>query len=260
MLTMVDACTRDGTGGSPTVVVDDDPSMRDEDRCAIVRDSGASHGAFLSVPHLRFFTGTGELRNCGHGILAAHAVLLSRSGLPEQRLRHRTGDRPHVADAAWRPDGIEVWYDQGAVSLSAPDAAAGVLGALGAPAVIGLSVASPGTPRLLVEVPDVAAVMSVTPDFTRLAAACRERDLLGCFVWAFGPDRSVTARMFAPAIGVDEDVANANSSGCLAAHLYATGRGDTVQVRQGDVLGRPSTVLASTDGRTTRIGGTVRIR
>jgi len=33
----------------------------------------------------------------------------------------------------------------------------------------------------------------------------------------------VAARMFAPSIGVPEDVANANSTGCLAAHLAGQG-------------------------------------
>ena len=44
--------------------------------------------------------------------------------------------------------------------------------------------------------------------------------------------------MFAPAIGVDEDVANANSTGCLAAHLLDTTGAQTVatEVEQGDTL------------------------
>ncbi|MBO3738709.1 PhzF family phenazine biosynthesis protein [Actinoplanes flavus] len=251
---MVDACTRDGAGGSPTVVVDDDPSLRDEDRCAIVRESGASHGAFLSLPRVRFFTGTGELRNCGHGTFAAHAVLLDRSGSPRQRVRQETGGRSFEVEAVRRAGGVEVWFDQGAVALSAPDAPARIVAALGSPGVIGMTVASPGTPRLLVEVTDVPAV---TPDFPALARACRDQGLLGCLVWAPEPGPSATARLFAPAIGVDEDIANVNSSGCLAAHLWATGRGGAVLVRQGDALGRPSTVLATTDGRTTRVGGMV---
>jgi trans-2,3-dihydro-3-hydroxyanthranilate isomerase len=66
--------------------------------------------------------------------------------------------------------------------------------------------------------------------------------------------------MFAPAIGVPEDVANANSGGCLAAHLLITGHSPTVAVDQGDALGRPSTVHATATrtgrGIATRVGGT----
>jgi len=61
---------------------------------------------------------------------------------------------------------------------------------------------------------------------------------------------------------VPEDAANANSTGCLAAHLLATGRNPVVAVDQGDALGRPSTVHADAarlgDGIVTRVGGTAR--
>jgi trans-2,3-dihydro-3-hydroxyanthranilate isomerase len=45
--------------------------------------------------------------------------------------------------------------------------------------------------------------------------------------------------MFAPSIGVDEDVANANSVACLAAHL-----GVAVEVVMGGALGRPAVIGA----------------
>ncbi len=104
----------------------------------------------------------------------------------------------------------------------------------------------------------------IRPDQERLAAESRRYGQLGCFVYvppsAAGP---AAARMFAPAIGVPEDVANANSSGCLAAHLLITGRDPAVAVDQGDALGRPSTVHATAarrgSGIATRVGGTARI-
>ena len=69
--------------------------------------------------------------------------------------------------------------------------------------------------------------------------------------------------MFAPAIGVPEDIANANSTGCLAAHLLVTGRSADVEVDQGDALGHPSTVYASATrtahGIATSVGGSARV-
>ncbi|WP_433795941.1 PhzF family phenazine biosynthesis protein [Actinoplanes sp. CA-252034] len=249
MITVVDACVRDGRGGSPTLVADDEGG----DRCAIVRSSGASHGAFLDLPIVRFFTGTSELRNCGHGTIAAHAVLLSRSGSTRQRLTQHTGGRVYEVTATRLADGgIEVWFDQGPVTVEAPPADLGeILGALALDDHGGIVVASPGIPRLLIPVADPSAL---APDFPRLAQACRDLEMLGCLVYRLDGPVAV-ARLFAPAIGVDEDVANANSSGCLAAHL-----GRPVEVWQGDALGRPSAIRADTDGRTTRVGGIVRLR
>jgi predicted PhzF superfamily epimerase YddE/YHI9 len=52
--------------------------------------------------------------------------------------------------------------------------------------------------------------------------------------------------MFAPSIGVPEDIANANSTACLAAYLARQGgAARTLAVDMGDSLGVPATVTAS---------------
>jgi predicted PhzF superfamily epimerase YddE/YHI9 len=51
--------------------------------------------------------------------------------------------------------------------------------------------------------------------------------------------------MFAPSIGVAEDIANANSTACLAAHLAGQGISD-IAVDMGDSLGSPATITATT--------------
>jgi Phenazine biosynthesis-like protein len=169
-----------------------------------------------------------------------------------------TGGRTLDTVAIRRPAGVEMWFDQGLVALRhpAPDERAAIVAALGltvddphptdAPRI-----AAPGAPRMLVPVHDRSALLRVCPHLGRLTAACRRYGLLGCFVYVppVG-DRPGAARMFAPAIGVDEDVANANSTGCLAAHLLDTTGAQTVaiEVEQGDTLGRPASVLASARG------------
>ncbi|MBG0564427.1 PhzF family phenazine biosynthesis protein [Actinoplanes aureus] len=263
--TIVAACTRDGAGGSPTAVVVDPGTQSDDERRAIVRAAGTSHAAFVDtgpgdVPTVRFFTTAGELRNCGHGTIAAQAVLLERGGAGD---RLRTGGRTFATTAVRRPEGIEVWFDQGVIALreqAATDHLFAALG-LGPDDVAGddTRVASPGTPRLLVPVRDQRKLRALRPDFELLAAACRRLGYLGCFAYTLTPGQVAVGRMFAPAIGVDEDVVNANSAGCLAAHLLDS-RGDgRIEVHQGDTLGRASTVFATAertaDGVTAWIGG-----
>lgn len=270
---VIDACTRDGRGGSPTAVVIDDGTLTDGARRAVVRTAGTSHAAFVGtatggVPAVRFFTAEGELRNCGHGTIAAQAVLLERDGANYRVGRQHTGGRTFATTAERRPEGIEVWFDQGTVELRDGDGIGGVIAALGlAPGEVAGDprIASPGTPRLLVGVRDRRALPALRPDLDRLATECRRLGLLGCFAFALSAaGKTADARMFAPAIGVDEDVVNANSSGCLAAHLLATGRGGSIEVRQGDALGRPCVVhAAATDsgaGITVRIGATAAVR
>lgn len=255
VLTIVDACVRDGTGGSPTAVLDDDPALSDDGRRAAAPSAGTSHAAFLGPSdEVRFFTSEGELTGCGHGTVAAQAVLLSRAGLDQRHGRQRTGGRTVEVVARRRASGIEVWFDQGPVSLSRPSTedVDEVLAALGLPTG-DVVIASPGTPRYLVAAGDRETLLGLTPDLARLA---RRPAVLGCFVYAHTGPGAAVARMFAPAIGVPEDIANANSTGCLAAYLNAA----SLRVDQGDARGFPATVLASADGGRVRVGGVARIR
>ncbi|WP_218005704.1 PhzF family phenazine biosynthesis protein [Actinomadura hibisca] len=101
-------------------------------------------------------------------------------------------------------------------------------------------IATLGRPRLLVPVTTQSALAALTPAPDRLAAACDHLGLLGCFVYSPASAR-VVARMFAPSIGVPEDIANTNSS----AHLLARHGATRLAVDMGDTLGHPSSVSAN---------------
>lgn len=281
-ITVVDACVRrDGRGGSPTSVTDDNPAATDADRRAVAAAAGTSHTAFLGPGRMpdgaqpvRFFTATAELPGCGHGTIAAQAVRLTRSALVELDDRQHTGGRTFDTVAIRRPTTIEVWFDQGPITLRhpAPPERTAILTALGLPPddphpTATPRIATPGASRILIPVRDRSAMLRLHPHLGMLTAACHRYGLLGCFVYTPpAADQPCTARMFAPTIGVDEDIANANSTGCLAAHLLDTTGAETVsiEVEQGDALGCPATVLASArrgpTGITTRVGGLAVLR
>ncbi|GAA4587765.1 putative PhzF superfamily epimerase YddE/YHI9 [Actinoplanes octamycinicus] len=251
---IVDACLRDGRGGSPTLVRDDTP-MPDAERALAVARSGASHGAFVTVgdgvADVRFFTSTGELPACGHGTVAALIWLADRLG--------RDGEFPLRAGGrtfrGWA-EGDRAWFEQAPVTVrDDPGPVAPVLAALGLdPATPGVRAASTGRWRLLIP---VAAPAALRPDLAALRRACDALDLLGCYVHTPpGPDGRLAARMFAPSIGVPEDIANANSTSCLLAALGVA----ELAADMGDALGRPATVLARVaDGRL-QAGGVARMR
>jgi trans-2,3-dihydro-3-hydroxyanthranilate isomerase len=274
---LVDACLRAGAGGSPTAVVTDDDGLEDADLVRVPPRAATSHVAVIRAPAtpdgsraVRFFTAEGELQGCGHGTVAIIAVLSSGPGF-EGRLR--AGGRDFDASGVCDPSGdmVQAWFDQGLVEHRPADA--GLIGPF--LAALGLrvgdlhpgdepAVASPGTPRLLLPVANRDVLAALRPDQERLAFESRRHGHLGCFVYTPPlPSQRSSARMFAPAIGVAEDVANANSTGCLAAHLLVMGREPAVAVDQGDALGRPSTVYATavrtSQGIATRVGGTARL-
>ncbi|MEV6495618.1 PhzF family phenazine biosynthesis protein, partial [Actinoplanes sp. NPDC051633] len=233
-VSVVVSCLDGRSGGSPTAVVRDDPALSDEQRRAVPAEVGVSHAGFVRGREVRFFTGTGELLNCGHGLIAVQAAQLFRTGRPWLRSRLRAGGRPvHTVAVRTGPVSADVWFDQGRIALSPAGVDGELAAALGVTAAdVGAEacIASPGTPRILLPVRDRAALHALEPDMEALAAWCRARGLLGCLAYA-PPSRAadhdthqatgvVAARMFAPAIGVPEDLLNANSSGCLAAWLH----------------------------------------
>jgi trans-2,3-dihydro-3-hydroxyanthranilate isomerase len=282
-VSMVAACLRDGAGGSPTAVVTNCEVLDDVDLVRIPSRMGTSHAAVVSPQRssdrgrtLRFFTAKGELPGCGHGTVAAIAVLALQGAREGFQGLLRVAGRDFEATGSVKPEPkggevAEVWFDQGIVEHrgATGDERAVFLAALGLERNAlhpddEVTVASPGRARLMIPVVDRTVLASIRPDQERLAAESRRHGQLGCFVYVPpSATEPAAARMFAPAIGVPEDVANANSSGCLAAHLLITGRSPTVAVDQGDALGRPSTVHAtairSGRGIATRVGGAARV-
>jgi PhzF family phenazine biosynthesis protein len=221
-------------------VLDESP-MSDEERRSVPGRVGASHAVFVAPDGgVRFFTAEGELPACGHGTVAALALLTHRTGRSEHLLR--VSGRTFWGRAIPIGDGLfDAAFDPGAITTRPPDESEivemrKVLG--GAP---GACIATLGRPRMLLPIAGREALARLTPDLERLRAATDRFGLLGCYVYTV-PDAGgrAAARMFAPSIGVPEDIANANSTACLAAHL-----GADLRVDMGDSLGSPATVIAS---------------
>lgn len=254
----MNACLRDGRGGSPTAIVEDaDPAALSEaQRRRIPVLQGTSHAVFVtttadeSIVDLRFFTAGGELPACGHGTVAAIAFLADRAGGDAHEFTLRASGRTFTGRAVREGRHVHAAFDPGPVTLSEPSPAGVrlVLDALGAGTdrlAEGVRVASIGRPRMLVPLISPHAVAALAPDLDRLRAACDRLGLLGCYVHSTPvAGGRLVARMFAPSIGVPEDIANANSTACLAAHLAERGISG-ISVDMGDALGHPATITAS---------------
>ncbi|TCC52098.1 PhzF family phenazine biosynthesis protein [Kribbella pittospori] len=276
-IVVVNACQRGWQGGSPTAVVADDTSLSDAERCAIPVTAGTSHAVFISAQDhrssrpevsLRFFTAAGELPACGHGTVAALAVLAERAGESEYEVTLQSGGRTYRGRARGGRGRFRADFDPGQVELRAIARGKSelVVSALGLDPDQGSTqcqIASVGRPRMLVQVPDRRMVAELTPDLNRLREACDWLGLLGCYVYSAPRHHGrAAARMFAPSIGVPEDIANANSTACLAVHVATRGLA-TVEVDMGDSLGAPATIMASTrpgpGGPLVQVGGTATI-
>jgi PhzF family phenazine biosynthesis protein len=236
--------------------------LDDDDRRRVPVLAGASHAVFIEAEDgdsrapvsVRFFTAEGELPACGHGTIAALAYLAARAGEQVYQARLRVAGRHGIQGWARRQGNqVAAEFEAGRVGLREPTAGelADVTSALDLPdqaRAPGACVATLGRWRMLVPVATRPDLDTLRPDQDALRDACVRHGLLGCYAYtvpARGTGRCA-ARMFAPAIGVPEDIANANSTACLAARLRATEPGHTgVTVDMGDSLDHPATITAA---------------
>jgi trans-2,3-dihydro-3-hydroxyanthranilate isomerase len=235
--------------------------LTDAERRQVPRLAGTSHAVFVSAQDdrgdeprasLRFFTSTGELPACGHGTVAALAFLAENAESEEYTVTLSAGGRSFAGEARRTAEHTLATFDPGEVRLrpaTAPERDL-VLDAFAPDREIVASeicVATIGRPRLLVPVANSSALAKLSPDYDLLRDGCDGLGLLGCYVHSVPTTEGrLAARMFAPSIGVPEDIANANSTACLAARL--AGRGVTrINVDMGDALGRTASILATTE-------------
>ncbi|NBB74774.1 MAG: PhzF family phenazine biosynthesis isomerase [Bacteroidetes bacterium] len=238
-ISQVDAFTSNAFAGNPAAVCVLPATRPAEWMQQVAREMNLSETAFLQRRDdgfaLRWFTPTHEVDLCGHATLASAHVLWTDGHLPSDEpavFRTKSGTLTARARDGW------IAMDFPAEPLAKADAPSGLLAALGvAPVFVGRNRMDYG---VLLE--DEAAVRSVAPDLTRLAAV----DTRGVIVTAPADDEAdhdFVSRFFAPRVGVPEDPVT-GSAHCALGPFWAERLGRT------DLVGR----------QVSSRGGTVRIQ
>jgi PhzF family phenazine biosynthesis protein len=263
----VDAFTRKRFCGNPAVVVLAADDLTSSEMHALANELHRGDTAFVLKPDgadhdlkVRFFTPTRELPFVGHATVAAHFALGLESTAQPTRVRQLTG--AGIVDVEVRGRGVERMI---AVSLAPPtlgktlnDSDKGsVLDALGLRSAdldphCPLQVALKGSTRLMIGLQSAHQLDGLRPDLGVLRRLSAHIGADGYFVFARqGAEEGclTEARMFCPAIGVDEDPVSGNAHGMLGVYLLAhqllapTDGHATFTGAQGRALGRPGRVL-----------------
>lgn len=236
--------TRGDSGGNHLGVVVDASGLAGEGMQRIARELGYSESVFVEswaggVPQARIFTPGAELPFAGHPLVGL-AWSLDRAGLPAGVIRCGIGDvAAGVSETgAW----IEPPFDQ--------PVEPGTLDAGGwADPLESWDVLMPVRYHLLrLPSPESIASLQVPgPPISEVLA------------WAWSTEPSlVTARFFAPGMGVPEDPATGSAAVALATVLRHTGRpSGRLHIRQGDRMGSPSTIELSWTESHVRVAGRV---
>ncbi|WP_395408022.1 PhzF family isomerase [Pseudoduganella sp. UC29_106] len=237
MLYHIDSFTRTPFRGNPAGVVLDADGLSDAQMQDIARELKHSETAFVLRPTaadhdvwVRFFTPTIEVPVCGHATIAAHYALAHARRLPPGSVTvQRTGAglqriRSVREGGDWR---IEI--EQGPISFGEPldgawraRAAAALRLAGGVSALDAarpLQVVSTGHSKVMVPLRDDYPLDSLAPDLPALASLSAELGCNGWFPFVISGPRRTDGRMFAPAIGIDEDPVTGNANGPLGAYL-----------------------------------------
>jgi PhzF family phenazine biosynthesis protein len=240
-------------GGNAALVVQDDHSSADQrQRFALERNQpacvfvdAAPDGAIV----LDYFYPHTRSPLCLHATLAAARVLLS----PQ---------RPLLAvHTAMRGQQLTLTLDDGEVFIQLapqtpphvaipPDLPGRLLAAPGIMLASAPAVASVGSPKLLLEVADSAALHALTPDLAGIAAWGAEYGVSGCYVWCRRPDGAYEGRNFNHLDPALEDSATGVAAGALSV-LLRTG----LILYQGANTGRPCRIVTRLADESILIGG-----
>jgi PhzF family phenazine biosynthesis protein len=269
----VDAFTSRRFGGNPAGVVLDADALSEQDMRALARELNNGDTAFLLQPdapdhdlRVRFFTPRSEAAFVGHATLAAHAVLASLQLAPRRRQKQLSGlvevDTVAGDPAAGVATRISIRQPPPRLGrLLEPPELAAVLNALAltpadldprCPAMI----AGQGSTRLVLGVLEASVLGRVRADPVRLRALSAQIAAPGFFLFTLRPSLAGVlseARMFCPALGIDEDPVSGNAHALLGTYLLHHGllppEGPSGCVgfsgAQGDFIGRPGRVHVS---------------
>ncbi len=245
--------TRGDDGGNHLGVVTDLDGLDGSGMQDIAASLGFSETIFVesgASPAVRIFTPAAELPFAGHPLVGA-AWALGASGIGSGTMRCGIGEVAFRA-AEDRAD-IEVPMAE-EVAVAADSGAIAAAAGLPRPER-GWWVRMPIS-YLVLEMPSPAAVRRAEPDPDALAAGPAGDAL---YLVAESESERITARFFAPGLGVFEDPATGSAAAALAAVRVGEGNPTgAVTIHQGDEIGHPSTIELAWRPGVCMLGGTVR--
>ncbi|WP_017387644.1 PhzF family isomerase [Acinetobacter calcoaceticus] len=233
---VVDAfTTKPNTGNRAGVVLDAD-HLTTQEMQDIAAFAGYSETAFvLSAKdqshdiHVRYFTPTNEVPICGHATIATHFLRATTGHHSDYPLIAKTGAGHLPVSIFGSPEELLVKMTQGRVEFLPPFNASQrseLASALGVSesdfADLPIQVVTTGHSKVMVPMLSRSKLDELIPNNEKLKAISAE---IGCngffpFVLEGSKQEPITyGRMFAPAIGINEDPVTGNANGPAGAYL-----------------------------------------
>jgi PhzF family phenazine biosynthesis protein len=237
-LYQVDSFTKQLFLGNPAGVISNADGLTEEEMQKIARELNNSETAFILSPnkegcdvHVRFFTPSNEVPICGHATIAAHFIrAIEERYTGTQRVFQNTGAGILPVDITEIENSYKVTMTQGTIdfgNLIEGNQLERLISALkltkddlikNAP----VQIVSTGHSKVMIGINDYKLLHNMNPDLEILSNLSSEIGCNGYYIFTFDtnePETLIKGRMFAPAIGINEDPVTGNANGPLGAYI-----------------------------------------
>ena len=224
--------------GNPAGVVYNADGLNEVDMQRIARELNNSETAFIFSSdskeydvHVRFFTPLKEVPICGHATIAAHYVIALENNLKEKTcIRQKTGAGILPVEIEPLGNSYNIVMTQGKVefgNIIEGNDLGRLVSALGidnndliteAP----VQIVSTGHSKVMIGIKDYQQLHNLTPDMGELNKLSEKINCNGYFVFTFDSNEAdilIKGRMFAPAIGIEEDPVTGNANGPVGVYI-----------------------------------------
>ncbi len=260
-LYQIDSFTKQKFYGNPAGVITNADGLREGEMQQIARELNNSETAFIFTSdspdydvYIRYFTPVVEVPICGHATIAAHYARAMEGNLGSIALRQKSGAGILPVGIVWDNKDYRIIMTQGKIEFG--DYIEGenkrlLLAALGLEATTiaegcPIQIVSTGHSKVMIGIKSSLVLNQLKPDFGLLT---RLSGVIGCngyyiFTLEAQEDILVKGRMFAPAVGINEDPVTGNANGPLGAYLIKhklvqhNGSCFTFKAKQGEAIGR----------------------
>jgi PhzF family phenazine biosynthesis protein len=237
----VDSFTNEKFKGNPAGVVMNADGLTDQEMLYIAREMNNSETAFFFKPDgtdhevkLRYFTPKTEVPVCGHATIAAHYVRALELGLNSSTVIHKIGIGVLPVEIIKESNDYSIMMTQGKVEFYpkfAYEVENNIVKALGLredelDPRCPIQIVSTGHSKVMIGIKTRQRLNELAPDMLALTQISKFINCNGYFVFTLDSQQKnilTHGRMFAPAIGINEDPVTGNANGPLGAYLVKHG-------------------------------------
>jgi PhzF family phenazine biosynthesis protein len=236
-LYQIDSFTKEKLTGNPAGVITNADGLTDSEMQKIARELNNSETAFIISSdsseydvHIRFFTPTNEVPICGHATIAAHYARAVKNGLNTSRVYHKTGAGILPVDIIKENEDYKIVMTQGKIQFGNIIDGINKENLLAALNIKNsdllenyeIQIVSTGHSKVMVGIKSIETLNTLHPNYDALSKLSEVIECNGYYVFTVDSEDNdilIHGRMFAPAIGINEDPVTGNANGPLGAYL-----------------------------------------